>query len=950
MSTADLETKQREQRLNGEPAFQRTDENPGRLKRVLGVSAIDDSGNRDRHSELSSITQAEIDGLAGHLHPTANTLRRASGDLAATDSVHCSLESVRSDLSLPHQPPQPDHNSLSAMTTPKASTLSLSSSKRNLWRSKDFQSYVLGTDASSSLAEEKAMVELVPLRGGTESSSSLVSARGMLFRKPESDEPDSGAKTGVVRAVSTSTANSKGPRHSSVSVRRHRSLSGTGNELNNVPKKGANALSGAQNSEVPAPRTDRGGIDRPHPSLTPKPPSTQRPSLQPNFRRSNSPWRGDEKTPDKVKNIVSQAGLADNLSAEVATVLSKQPRNPPPEIEARIRRLELDRARLCRESRAEPPFRGWSIVERRSLSTADSDLEFNFTQNAFRNHTRLSVTDSSWFHQPPAPTTTSVTASQHQQLLQQLHNGTGLRPANQTEAALRNGGNCERFSTDEAESSSSNLSQSNSDSNTGSRDDLEFDSKGIENSEENSEQEDRAKGDESAKETGTGESDGDEASESQMADEASRLLTAALEIDASLSPSARARHRWCFVLSYVLKLVQATSLFRMPAMQLSAQRRSSMLQSLRHGHQSEVDPQGLTYLLKAHQTKADLVFSAKVQAMLEGERTAEILSTLEKLLGIRMKCFSNYSQDQMRELCASMQYESRPSGAIIVKEGHDPLNFYFILSGQCEIFQTKGGINYRINIINMGDSFGELPSEGKRTILHMTDAENVGTRIAALTGIPHFQLAHASVIERAAQCTQLHTFQPQEPIVQEGLENFSIFWIVRGACRAVKVVPFVKRRTTPESAVHRRRFHVEGYEAGKTVLGEGDVVAMQVVKVRELGPGDHFPEMVAVMSAEKFNRIELMAKLSSDDPNRIDARSYVSVIATTKVEVVSMTRVDYARVASNEMILKMMADRDLLRVPVDLLQQAIIEKRNWDAFKQGVVDSVIKAKHEKTRI
>ncbi|KAJ3166170.1 Cyclic nucleotide-binding domain-containing protein 2 [Irineochytrium annulatum] len=419
---------------------------------------------------------------------------------------------------------------------------------------------------------------------------------------------------------------------------------------------------------------------------------------------------------------------------------------------------------------------------------------------------------------------------------------------------------------------------------------------------------------------------------------------------------ALARHRWRYATQFTLKLVRATSIFVRP-------KKADGVGMLELQEANDIESQGLTYMLKSHQSKADIAFSAKVQAMLSGNRTPQVIRMLQRLLALRIKSFARFTPEQQREICSVVKYESRPQSTVIVKEGHDPWGFYFILSGQCEVYRTKKEKKYRVNILNVGDFFGEHRIEGKRTvsvaclmasellqlnredyelILHMNDSENIASRVSALTQIPHFQSTHPSIIERIAQTSQLHTFQPQETIVAEGAENFHIFFVIAGSARAVKLVPFLRRQTTPECATHSRKHTLVAYEPGVTEVGPEDRVVVNLLTVRELGPGDHFPDISATVNPDRFNRIELMSRLSSDGPNRLDARAYISVIATTKLEVIMMTRVDYARVATNDMIVQVLASRALLHVPVSDLQVAYLHKRLWDIFKRKCVEQVVK--------
>jgi hypothetical protein len=70
--------------------------------------------------------------------------------------------------------------------------------------------------------------------------------------------------------------------------------------------------------------------------------------------------------------------------------------------------------------------------------------------------------------------------------------------------------------------------------------------------------------------------------------------------------SSTSKHRWKFALSYVVKLIRATRVFR------TNQAVESSLNMPNYEPSDFDEAQGLTYMLKAHQSKADIVFSSKV--------------------------------------------------------------------------------------------------------------------------------------------------------------------------------------------------------------------------------------------------------------------------------------------------------------------------------------------------
>ena len=47
-----------------------------------------------------------------------------------------------------------------------------------------------------------------------------------------------------------------------------------------------------------------------------------------------------------------------------------------------------------------------------------------------------------------------------------------------------------------------------------------------------------------------------------------------------------------------------------------------------------------------------------------------------------------------------------------------------------------------------------------------------------------------------------------------------------------------------------------------------------------------------------------------------------------------MTRMDYVRFANNEMILKIIEDRELLHVPIETLQNLMLRRYSWNLYRK----------------
>lgn len=144
--------------------------------------------------------------------------------------------------------------------------------------------------------------------------------------------------------------------------------------------------------------------------------------------------------------------------------------------------------------------------------------------------------------------------------------------------------------------------------------------------------------------------------------------------------------------------------------------------------------------LKEFQSQADSMTSAKVfLMMIYLQQIQHILSInshmrpdkdihfLNKVLFTRVRSFAKYSPEQRVQFCRAMRYESHPKGATILKQGHIPYYYYFLFSGQCEVFKNRtDGFEgqVRVHILNAGyfwlsnsiyfyrDSFGAVALEG----------------------------------------------------------------------------------------------------------------------------------------------------------------------------------------------------------------------------------------------
>ncbi|KAI8922625.1 hypothetical protein BC831DRAFT_474995 [Entophlyctis helioformis] len=341
----------------------------------------------------------------------------------------------------------------------------------------------------------------------------------------------------------------------------------------------------------------------------------------------------------------------------------------------------------------------------------------------------------------------------------------------------------------------------------------------------------------------------------------------------------------------------------------------------------------------------------------ERQRTSSktTIDNLELLLTTRLKSFAKYPLQQRRTFCELVEYEKHRPGKLIVMENHLANSFYFVLSGKLEIFKGWDDAKYRINVIGQGDSFGDRTMavlNDKRTA-SVTTIDNVEllrvdkrdyakyakqvqqqitSRINQISSIPLFA-KEPSMIERMLVCTQFTKFEAQQTIFKEDDTNFQLMWVLSGSCRCIKYVPFVKKRIQGSDT----GFQLHAYDPDKP-LEPGEELTRELLSISEMASGDNYPSLPQFKMPQdpntllpRFDRSHYIAALK-DAPA---LTNNVTVVANSVMEAMIISRLEFAQIASDDMI-NYLLDDGSSNIPLIKLQQAYLERIKWDAYKKKV--------------
>ncbi|KAL2916040.1 hypothetical protein HK105_204464 [Polyrhizophydium stewartii] len=349
----------------------------------------------------------------------------------------------------------------------------------------------------------------------------------------------------------------------------------------------------------------------------------------------------------------------------------------------------------------------------------------------------------------------------------------------------------------------------------------------------------------------------------------------------------------------------------------------------------------LLFMLKNHQSKPDSSLTVK-------EKDIE---ALERLLKIHVKAMQRFTMDQR------------------LKARHVSKAFYFMLSGQVEIFKVKDNKKYRLNALNAGESFGDRTMNllnDKRTasvatttdseflkidksdffdITNIYDEKHMANRIGEISQIPLIGAAEGGFLEKIKSFCSFITFEPNEPIVLEGSSNVKVYWILKGTCKCLKVVPFMRKHLGATYESGERTVLVPYDPLLRTsALKDDDDITRQLLAINELSFGDYFPDFPAApedyLDHGAFDRAGYTAPIESEDPTHPNAKAAASVVAATRVEVICVNRAEFVRIAPDSVLRRLMTQDHVFKVPLSQVQDLYLSKLSWGNYRKKVSDEV----------
>jgi hypothetical protein len=163
----------------------------------------------------------------------------------------------------------------------------------------------------------------------------------------------------------------------------------------------------------------------------------------------------------------------------------------------------------------------------------------------------------------------------------------------------------------------------------------------------------------------------------------------------------------------------------------------------------QIENRSLAYVLKTLGSQPPAEFIQKVKYILmehPSNRSQEQLMVLERMLSSRLQDFAKLGMNERLHLCKIMQLDFYPKGTILLWEEHKVTCFYYILSGQIEVFKLNNGGKILLSMMNPGTVFGHARVKVEKATRSACAAMSMDTHVLYIEKESYLKVSFIHVV------------------------------------------------------------------------------------------------------------------------------------------------------------------------------------------------------------
>ncbi|XP_041356985.1 uncharacterized protein LOC121374115 [Gigantopelta aegis] len=320
-------------------------------------------------------------------------------------------------------------------------------------------------------------------------------------------------------------------------------------------------------------------------------------------------------------------------------------------------------------------------------------------------------------------------------------------------------------------------------------------------------------------------------------------------------------------------------------------------------------------------------------------------SDIQCLLEIinRVLFFHEYNEHVRSAIAAIIQYDELETGRVVVKQGHQGTQIYFVVSGRLKCYMTETDTEtgrYRVQYLNeftVGTHFGSLfprellkrdvtlvckePSEllsickyDVLQILEKDELRQLNQFYNCLKTMPYFKSWTDEQMRECASDAKCQAFEDKEVIIDEYKSKARLHIIENGTCIIVKRLDIVNL-TSP----YRSEEYLLPEMKSETVFLNKPYGKSLRIFNRE----SHFLKLYTLEAGDYFNAGE-----------RLD-NTYI--IASGKVDCIQVNHNQFEINFKQYELMKLAETRDYILPNRKRLYHLFLTKRRWEKYKQQLV-------------
>lgn len=208
-----------------------------------------------------------------------------------------------------------------------------------------------------------------------------------------------------------------------------------------------------------------------------------------------------------------------------------------------------------------------------------------------------------------------------------------------------------------------------------------------------------------------------------------------------------------------------------------------------------------------------------------------------------------------------------------------------------------------------------------------------------------FQLENTAIFQqlpslffKIAVFFEFKTWEKDQIIQKQGENITTFYWIIRGAVKVSKIVPFISKSNNGK--VTLKSYNGQEFQSVKKQYEEEKLVQIELETQGSLQQGDWMPyipiDANLITSPNWSEESYFLCRTSSPSECQLTAEDNVLTASISFLDLIAVTTTPGLQL--------FFENTPVYRFPMEVLQEQYLDQRKWESHKKGIVEEVINRK------